>query len=195
MKIIQSVYQRNDEPFSKKAFNSPSLDYAPIYGWVWNDKLDEKEIVSQLDEMQRLGIKAIYVIPEPKHFRPQTMPTDLEPEYLSDGYMKISRFMVDEAVKRGMTTWLYDEGGWPSGGACGKVLSENPSLVKRGLEYKTTEYKHGSVYRKSEDILAAFINKTSIASTFSGSSFTDVGKPAPPSPTSPDALTASESSL
>lgn len=160
MDIIKSFYRKKEEPFSKSAFQNPSVDYAPIYGWVWNDKLEQNEIIAQLDEMQRLGIQAIYVIPEPKHFRPQTLPTDLEPEYLSDEYMKIYRFMSDEAVKRGMVMWLYDEGGWPSGGACGKVLAENPSLVKRGLECKTTEYKKGMVYCKPEDILAAFINKT-----------------------------------
>ena len=157
MKIRKSLYTHKDGVFSFEKFYNPSMDYAPIYSWVWNDVLSKEEIIRQLDEMQELGIQAFYIIPEPKTFRPKTMPTNLEPDYLTDDYMQFYRFTMDEAAKRKMAVWLYDEGGWPSGGACGKVLSENPTLAKRTLEIKRSFYKKGAIYKKPEDVFATFI--------------------------------------
>ena len=61
-----------------------------------------------------------------------------------------------------MKCWLYDEGGWPSGGACGKVLLKHPKYAKRILRSFTKVYGAGEIYRKlSESYVAAFINNTS----------------------------------
>jgi len=114
-------------------FAAPSADYSPSYSWVWNDVITEEEIVRQLDSMLERGIRSIYILAEPKEFRPTTMPTQLEPDYLSDEFFRLVRFATLEARKRGMCTWMYDEGGWPSGGANGLVMKLHPELAAKEI--------------------------------------------------------------
>lgn len=160
MKIQPSIYKKEEARFDLGAFRKPGLDYAPFYSWVWNGGLTREEILCQLEEMVRLGIRAIYVIPEPKHFRPNTMPTELEPDYLTEEYFAEFRFAMEEAAKRGMKLWLYDEGGWPSGGACGRVLLEHPELARRSLAKRAVQYAAGSTYTMESPVVAAFVEKT-----------------------------------
>jgi len=160
VKIQPSIYKKEEARFDLGAFRKPGLDYAPFYSWVWNGGLTREEILCQLEEMVRLGIRAIYVIPEPKHFRPNTMPTELEPDYLTEEYFAEFRFAMEEAAKRGMKLWLYDEGGWPSGGACGRVLLEHPELARRSLAKRAVQYAAGSTYTMESPVVAAFVEKT-----------------------------------
>ena len=140
-------------------FVSPDQKYAPIYAWVWNGELSEDGIDAQLAEMDRLGIRAFYIIPEPQTFRPTTMPTRLDPNYLTKPYFEYYRYTLEQAKKYSMECWLYDEGGWPSGGACGKVLLKHPEYAKRYLRSFSKTYHAGDVYQKpSEDTAAAFID-------------------------------------
>lgn len=159
MKIEKSFYQNSHNRFQTQAFVSPVIEFAPIYSWTWNDEITREGIVQRLDDMQAMGIKAFYIIPMPKHFRPERIPTDLSPEYLSDEFMSLYAFAMDEAQKRGMCTWVYDEGGWPSGSACGKVLTENPHLAKRTLEKRTVVLQAGQPYVLGENAMAAFIDR------------------------------------
>lgn len=160
MEIISAFVPPLAQRFSLDAFQQPSVDCAPVYSWVWNERLSRAETLRQLDEMARLGVRALYVIPEPKHFRPTSMPTDLEPEYLSDEYLAHYRFAMEEAARRGMRLWLYDEGGWPSGGACGQVLREHPELARCSLVCRTVSYKKGERYRMPASTAAAFVRTT-----------------------------------
>ncbi|MBR6764123.1 MAG: hypothetical protein IKM13_10290 [Clostridia bacterium] len=160
MKIHPSIYKKEEARFDPEAFRNPGVDYAPFYSWVWNGVLTREEILRQLDEMGRLGIRAMYVIPEPKHFRPNTMPTELEPDYLTEAYFEEFRFAMEEAAKRGMKLWLYDEGGWPSGGACGRVLLEHPELARRSLAKRAVQYAAGTTYTMENPVVAAFEEKT-----------------------------------
>ncbi len=63
----------NDEKFDMKSFFSPDVAHAPVYIWVWNDICTCEIIDSQLAEMCNLGIRAFYILPEPKNFRPDIM--------------------------------------------------------------------------------------------------------------------------
>ena len=56
--------------FSKDKFEVPPKVFAPVYNWVWNGPVSREETDRQLDEMERLGIRAVCIIPEPKGFRP-----------------------------------------------------------------------------------------------------------------------------
>ena len=129
--------------FSVGAFRAPAGEHAPIYSWVWNAKLSHEQTDAQLDEMQRLGIRAFYIIPEPTYFRPTSMPTELEPDYLTTEYFAQYEYAIRSATARGMHCWLYDEGGWPSGGACGKVLAAHPETNKQLLRYAAHTYAAG----------------------------------------------------
>ena len=116
-----------------RALASPPGDFWPAYSWFWNDRITEEGILEQLSTFERRGIRVFYIIPEPREFRPKTMPTQLEPDYLSDDYLRLVRFAVEHAAEMGMRAWLYDEGGWPSGSANGLVVARDPSLVCTAL--------------------------------------------------------------
>ena len=150
---------KNKDKFALDSFVTPDVSHAPVYIWVWNDICTREIIDTQLAEMQNLGIRAFYILPEPKEFRPNSMPTKLEPEYLSDEYFGLCAYAVEQGKKLGMNCWIYDEGGWPSGSACGKVMKDHPKFGRETLEYSERSFLKGEVYKKSgSDILAAFIN-------------------------------------
>ncbi len=157
MKITPAyVNDPHSSRFDPAAFAAPGVENAVIYAWVWNAPVDEAGICARLDELQRMGVRAVYIIPEPKTFRPTIMPTAMEPDYLTPPYFELFAFAMEEAERRGMRTWLYDEGGWPSGGACGKVLLENPHLAKHCLASRQVTVAAGAFYTPAADTLAAF---------------------------------------
>lgn len=134
-----------NDKFNLNSFISPDVSYAPVYIWVWNDICTREIIDEQLAEMQRLGIRAFYILPEPKNFRPDSMPTNLSPEYLSEEFFEICAYAIDKGTSLGMKCWIYDEGGWPSGSACGNVVKNHPEYSSGGnypdlLNRDATEY-------------------------------------------------------
>ena len=80
--------------FEAERFLNPDTCFYPVFSWVWNDVLDKNEIKKQLDEMREGGIRCFYIIPEPKEFRPNSMVTRLEPDYLSDEFMEFIKFLL-----------------------------------------------------------------------------------------------------
>lgn len=154
---------KNNDKFDINSFIFPDVSHAPIYVWVWNDICTRELIDTQLAEMQNLGIRAFYILPEPKDFRPDSMPTNLTPDYLTPEFFELCAYAVDKAKELGMRCWIYDEGGWPSGGACGKVLKDHPEFARETLECCERFFSLGEVYKKSNcDVLAAFINDKEI---------------------------------
>lgn len=153
-----SQLRKHEKAFSDKRFFAPGREYGSTYSWVWDTPLDEEKIDAQLEKMALLGVKNTYIIPEPKEFRPTCQPTFLEPDYLSKEYHRLYKYALEKAFSLGMSAWLYDEGGWPSGGACGKVLLKYPHLARRILAFKEKSYEKGQVYSKPEMISASFIN-------------------------------------
>lgn len=149
-------------PFESARFLNPDTCFYPVFSWVWNDVLDRDEIKKQIDEMCEGGIRCFYIIPEPKDFRPNTMVTNLEPDYLSDEFMEFIKFTADYAAEKGMYMWLYDEGGWPSGSATGKVVKNKPEAVRKRLLCREILVKKGETYTVSSDIKAAFIGNQRI---------------------------------
>jgi len=158
--IVKKLYGEENS-FSFQSFKTPSSLFAPVYNWIWNGPITRDEIDRQLDEMQRLGIKAIAIIPEPKTFRPTRIPTLLEPDYLTKPYFEEYRYAVESMKKRGMHMWLYDEGGWPSGGACGRVVLEHPEYGRKNLGSRKTRVYAGTVYEASKDVILALLNSDS----------------------------------
>lgn len=156
---------KNNNEFDINKFISPNVVFAPVYIWVWNDVCTREIIDAQLAEMQNLGIRAFYILPEPKEFRPDSMPTNLEPEYLSSEYFELCAYAFDKAKEQGMLCWIYDEGGWPSGSACGKVIKDHPEYARRTLEVYEHNFSAGEVYKKiKSDTVAAFIDDSQMIS-------------------------------
>ena len=104
-------------------------EFSPAYFWIWNDRLELAKLKAQLADMRAHALTSVCIHPWPSRFRPQFIPTSwMEPEYLSPEYLAIYRQTVAEAKALGMTCWLYDEGGWPSGGAAGQVMDSDPEM-------------------------------------------------------------------
>ncbi len=136
---------KNNDKFNLSNFKNPDVSFSPVYIWVWNDICSRKIIDEQLDEMQRLGIRAFYILPEPKDFRPNSMPTNLSPDYLSPEFFELCAYAINKGTSLGMKCWIYDEGGWPSGSACGRVVKDRPEYSLSGsypdlLNKNATEY-------------------------------------------------------
>ena len=108
--------------------NIPVSSY-PVYTWLWNGTITREEIKRQIHDMHAAGIRAFYIIGEPENFRPSTRKTHLSPEYLSDEYIDLVFYAFETAKEKGMYTWLYNEGGFPSGMVCGKIREQHPELA------------------------------------------------------------------
>ena len=133
------------------AFRSPEAVYSPGYFWIWNAPLERSALDGQLDDMAANGIRAVCPHAFPKEFRPRACISTMSPDYLSSGFMEAFAGTVRHARDLGMHVWLYDEGGWPSGQACGQVtasdkegrfcvryLERDPATGK--IELKTAPY-------------------------------------------------------
>jgi len=85
--------------------------------WSWNDDLQEEELIRQIAMMDEQGWGGFFM-----HSR-----IGLRTPYLTEEWMHLVKVCVEEAKKRGMSAWLYDEDRWPSGFGGGAV----PALGER----------------------------------------------------------------
>ncbi len=152
MKYEYSKTWQNVSRFSFQDFRFPEKNFYPALSWSWSTPITKEGIRKQLDTFAENNIRKLYILPEPKDFRPTKMPTTLEPDYLTPEYFELYRFAVEYAEQKGMQLWLYDEGGWPSGSACRRVLRSKPHLYRKTIVAKEVP----SPYHASEHALAAF---------------------------------------
>ena len=106
-----------------------SLEYGSLPFWSWNDRLEEAELRRQIRNMHDMKINGFFM-----HAR-----GGLETEYLSDEWYNCIKICIDEAKKLGMEAWAYDENGWPSGFAGGKLL-EDPNNHSVYLIHELTDF-------------------------------------------------------
>ena len=88
--------------------------HSSIPFWSWNDKLVPDELRKQIQNMKSMHMQGFFM-----HAR-----SGLETEYLSDEWYDCIKACIDEAKKLDMQAWCYDENGWPSGFAGGKLLED-----------------------------------------------------------------------
>ena len=98
----------------KEQIEKNSHEYGSIPFWSWNDRLSPEELRRQIRNMKQMKMGGFFM-----HAR-----GGLETEYMSDEWYECIRACVDEAKKQGMEAWAYDENGWPSGFAGGKLLED-----------------------------------------------------------------------
>jgi alpha-L-rhamnosidase len=111
-------------PTTIETFHDPSRDYGILPFWFLNGELDPDEMRFQLAELRDKGMQGVIF-----HGR-----FGLEMPYVGDTYLDRIRFGVDEAIRLGLTSWVYDEMNWPSGTADKRVLAERPDLAQRYIE-------------------------------------------------------------
>lgn len=105
------------------SLQNPPADYRPLPFWSWNDRLDASFLRWQVRQMRDAGLGGFFM-----HAR-----SGLETEYLGGEWMKCVAACADEAKQSGMQSWLYDEDGWPSGFAGGRVTALGDAYYGRWL--------------------------------------------------------------
>ena len=100
-----------------------SSGYRPVPFWSWNDQMNEKELVRQIDEMHKQGFGGFFM-----HSRIGLVTT-----YLSERWFSLVEVCIRRAEELGMDVWLYDEDRWPSGYGGGRVPKLNPDFRERML--------------------------------------------------------------
>jgi alpha-L-rhamnosidase len=114
--------------FDLQQLQNPESVFWPAYFWLWNGPLDPELLKAQLNDMAEHEAKSVCVLPMPRDFRPDTTANRMDVDYLSPEYFERVKVAVAEAARLGMNYWMYDEGGWPSGQATGRVVSVRPDL-------------------------------------------------------------------
>jgi hypothetical protein len=115
LKVAMNIYPRNNaQTLDLNLFQNPTAEYRGTPFWSWNCKLDEGQLLRQLDMLKAMGMGGAHI-----HSR-----TGMATEYLSDDFMNLVRQCVEKARAEGMLVWLYDEDRWPSGFAGGLVTQE-----------------------------------------------------------------------
>jgi hypothetical protein len=145
------------QEFEPWSFRNPPVEFYPAVFWVWNDRMTPQKIREQLAEMHDHRVLTVCILPEPPEFRPDTMGNQLDVDYLSDSYFERYKLAMDEVKKLGMKAWLYDEGGWPSGNACGRVLQSDPSLAAQTLITERRPLKPGEVVGLQSGAVSTFV--------------------------------------
>ena len=93
-------------------FRDPPMRARPAPFWFLNDRLDPERLVRQLDRLLEAGAGGAGL-----HGRVGLPPED----YLEERWFQAVEAVVGRAAERGATIWLYDELGWPSGSAGGRI--------------------------------------------------------------------------
>jgi len=117
----------------KNALSGELKGYRSIPFWSWNNSLDENVLVKQIDDMRAAGIGGFIM-----HAR-----TGLKDEYLGEKWFSCIKACLLKARETGMEAWVYDENGWPSGFAGGKLL-KNEAYLARFLEYSVGDFDNNA---------------------------------------------------
>ncbi len=102
--------------------------------WSWNDELEPNELIKQIDWMHENGVGGFFM-----HAR-----GGLRTPYLGDKWFECVEASGEEAKRLGMEAYAYDENGWPSGFAGGKLL-ENPANHDHYLTFSYGPYDETSL--------------------------------------------------
>ena len=92
-------------------FKNVPKNYRPIPFWSWNEKLNTKETLYQVEEMDKVGIGGFFM-----HAR-----GGLQTEYMGEEWFENVEACAAKCEENGMHAWAYDENGWPSGFGSGVV--------------------------------------------------------------------------
>lgn len=121
-------------------FRDPPLALKTVPLWHLNGRLTKKEIVSQLKASRDLsGFSGVAVLPV-KH---------TEPKYLTDGYFARYGDILETSKELGMRVVLYDDVGFPSGTAGGRMKAKYPDDIASRLDMSETNVAGPTSWRKA----------------------------------------------
>ena len=130
------LYKKNSEKtLPIELFKNPTSEYRGAPFWAWNGHLEKEELMTQIEIFRRMGFGGFHI-----HVR-----TGLTIPYLSSEFIDHVKECIEEAKKKEMLVWLYDEDRWPSGSA-GGMLSKDESRRQKYLLFTPTPY-NGTKYK------------------------------------------------
>lgn len=101
-----------------------------ILPFLWMHGEDENVIQSYVEKIYDSGIKAVCVEPRP------------HPDFVGERWWNDLGIVIEEARKREMKVWLFDDSHFPSGYANGVIERDYPHLRKKYLKINQVDY-HG----------------------------------------------------
>ena len=105
--------------------------------WSWNDVMEKKEAIRQIDLMAEGGWGGFFM-----HAR-----VGLVTEYMGKEWMDVVKACVAHAKKRGMCAYLYDENKWPSGFAGGIIPRKGAKYRAKYLMISENTLEEGESYK------------------------------------------------
>lgn len=120
-------------------------DNKSIPFWSFNDKLEKDELIEQIEKMNSASIGGFFM-----HAR-----GGLITEYMGEEWFSLINECIKKAKELNMQAWAYDEAGWPSGFAGGKVPELGIEYQQKLLECVRTEDNCAP----SENLLGYYIKK------------------------------------
>ncbi len=108
-------------------FKNISKKYRPVPFWSWNEKLDTDETRRQVGIMNDVGMGGYFM-----HAR-----GGLATEYLGEEWFNNVEAAIEEGEALGLSSWAYDENGWPSGFGDGFVNGKGVEFQQKALKFET----------------------------------------------------------
>ena len=110
------LYEKSSEKtLSKELFENPPSEYRGAPFWAWNCKMTREHVEHAYEELEEMGMGGAHL-----HCR-----TGLDIPYMGEEFMDLVKYSLDQAEKRNMLLWLYDEDRWPSGYGGGFVTGDH----------------------------------------------------------------------
>ena len=104
-----SCAENSQMQLARQNFENAPTEFRPNPLWFWNNtKVEKYELLKQMKSFKDAGYGGLSILPYGKNF---------DPDYLSEEYFDVYRTCIEEAEKLGLTLWIYDEYGFPSGTA------------------------------------------------------------------------------
>lgn len=125
----------------EEEFKNPKPEFRGVPFWSINDRLDPKEVARQIILLEEGGYGGAFF-----HAR-----EGLVTPFLGEEWFRAFEAAVNEAKKRGMYVWIYDELWWPSGFAGGIVSALGPEYRAKALVMLMGERTYGG-----KEIIANF---------------------------------------
>lgn len=121
----------------------PEKEYTPIPFWFLNGDLSEEELQRQLEDFAVHGVYGVVLHPR------MGLPARIK--YLEESFFYYIRVIVKKAAELGMKVVLYDEGMYPSGSACGKVVEGHPEFASEGIGLVKAQQPGDEILAQFED--------------------------------------------
>ncbi|MFA7205228.1 MAG: glycosyl hydrolase [Saccharofermentanales bacterium] len=113
--------------------------YRSLAFWSWNGKMDKDEMCRQIDGFAENGYGGFFI-----HSR-----AGLEIPYMEDEWFKAYETAVLYAEKTGLTVWIYDEDGWPSGFAGGIVSTKGDAFTFKRVRFAEGDAVNSDLVQKN----------------------------------------------